>query len=114
MRQLLPILLVYERLFQLSFTVNQLHTREAHHSMLVSSFVQALQEKIKSDEVPTSIMAYGEEIANEPSISRDQKSKVKLQMAEIKKEIGKLSDRTETAKHRYCACRTIKITTTSN
>ena len=60
-----------------------------------------MQERIKSDEVPTSIMAYGEEIAMEPSISPDQKSKVKLQMAEIKKEIEKLSDRAGAARHRY-------------
>ncbi len=51
--------------------------------------------------MPISTFAYGEEIRNEPSVSPDQKSKIRLQMAEMKKEIGKLSDRAAAAKHRY-------------
>ncbi|XP_028414728.1 nuclear anchorage protein 1-like isoform X2 [Dendronephthya gigantea] len=60
-----------------------------------------LEEKIKSDEVPRSTFAYGEEITNEPSLNSDQKSKIRLQMTEMKKEIKKLSDRAGDAKHRY-------------
>jgi hypothetical protein len=54
--------------------------------------------------VPTSIFAYGEEIRKEPSINPDQQSKIGLQMAEMKKEIGKLSDRAGGAKHRHVVC----------
>jgi hypothetical protein len=51
--------------------------------------------------VPVSTFAYGEEMMNEASITPDQKSKIRLQIAEMKKEIGKLSDRSAASKHRH-------------
>ena len=65
---------------------------------------QVLVENIKSDDIPISTFAYGDAITNEPSLSSDQKSKIKSQIAEIKKEIEKLSDRAGDAKHRFVNC----------
>ncbi|CAB4006965.1 dystonin-like isoform X1, partial [Paramuricea clavata] len=86
-------------------SVEVLETRKPSSDIISAKYqmseCDALQEKIKSDEVPISIFAYGEEVRKEPSINPDQKSKIGLQMAEMKKEIGKLSDRAGGAKHRY-------------